>query len=244
MANNELSGPSILIFLSNWIKKKKRKFSYRILFTSETIGAISYINKNLEKLKKNVIAGYVITCAGDERMYSYLQSKEKNTLSDKIAIETLKKNVSKYKIYTWIKRGSDERQFNSPGVMLGVGSIMRSKYDTYKEYHTSEDDLYKVVTPKGLKQSFELMKKIINNFESSIIPRSKIICEPFLSKRELYFKPSIKNTFLADRRLLWDFLSYCDGNYLLKEIAKYLNISLNKAKKIAYFCKKKNLIEF
>ena len=37
MANNELSGPAVLIYLSKWISKRKRKYSYRIIFTSETI---------------------------------------------------------------------------------------------------------------------------------------------------------------------------------------------------------------
>ena len=92
MASNELSSPSILILLSKWIEKiKNRKYSYRILFSSETIGTIAYIHKRIDLLKKNVIGGYVLTCLGDNKRYSYLKSKTENSLSDMMAIKEIKK---------------------------------------------------------------------------------------------------------------------------------------------------------
>ena len=100
-----------------------------------------------------------------------------------------------------------------PGVDLNIGSLMRSKYDTYKEYHTSLDNLGNVVTAKGLNQSFRYIKKVIENFEKKIIPFSLVTCEPFLSKRNLYFKPSIKGSFKKYNRTLWDIASYSDGNF-------------------------------
>lgn len=244
MANNELSGPCVLIYLSKWLAKQKRKYSYRIIFTSETIGAISYIHKNFKKLKKNVIGGYVITCVGDENVYSYLKTKKENTLSDKVALETLKKIRAKKKIYNWKSRGSDERQFNSPGVDLNIGSIMRSKYDTYKEYHTSLDQLGSFVTAKGLKQSFQFIKNVILNLEKRIIPISTVNCEPFLSKRNLYFKPSIKGSFKKYNRTLWDLISYADGNFSLNEIVEKLNVPIKTAKKILQLLKKNKLITY
>ena len=120
MASNELSSPSILIYISKWLNSyKNRKYSYRILFSSETIGTICYINKKLDLLKKNVIGGYVLTCLGDDNRYSYLKSKSGNSISDRIAIYIFK-NIKKKKIYSWLQRGSDERQFNSPGVELNL----------------------------------------------------------------------------------------------------------------------------
>ena len=86
MANNEVSGPSVLTYLADWIKKlKNRKFSYRIIFVPETIGSIVYLNKNLEILKKNIIAGFVMSCIGDEKDYSYVSSRDGRTLSDFVA---------------------------------------------------------------------------------------------------------------------------------------------------------------
>tara|TARA_B100001057_G_scaffold485985_1_gene566451 strand:+ start:2340 stop:3620 length:1281 start_codon:yes stop_codon:yes gene_type:complete len=244
MANNELSGPSVLIHISNWLEKKKRKYSYRILFTSETIGAISYINKNYAQLKKNVVGGYVITCVGDEKEYSYLKTKKENTLSDEVALEVLNKIQSKKKIYKWKDRGSDERQYNSPGVDLNIGSLMRSKYNTYREYHTSLDKLGKVVTAKGLNQSFGFLKKVIENFEKKIIPISTVICEPFLSKRKLYFTQRIKGSFNKHKKNIWDIISYSDGNFSLDTIIKNLNISKNTGIKILKILKKNKLVKY
>jgi aminopeptidase-like protein len=244
MANNEISGPSVLTYIAKWLSsKKKRKYSYRILFLSETIGAISYINKNIKLLKKNVIGGYVITCVGDERSYSYLKSKNEKSLSDKVALEEFSKIKKRKKIYSWLDRGSDERQFNAPGVDLDIGSIMRSKYGTYKEYHTSSDNFNKVVTSKGLSDSFNLIKKIILRFETKIIPVATVKCEPFLSKRNIYYR-SIAGQAEKNNKNLWNFVSYCDGKYFLEDIAKKVKISNLEAKKILKILYQARLIEF
>ena len=104
MANNEVSGPSVLTFLTKWLKSLNKKYTYRIIFIPETIGSIAYIQKNLERLKKNFKYGFIITCVGDERNYSFLPSKYENSLSDKIALKTLKSQKIKFKKYNWLDR--------------------------------------------------------------------------------------------------------------------------------------------
>ena len=242
MANNELSGPSLLTFISKWLKKRKNNYTYRILFLSETIGSIAYISENLQRLKSNVIAGFVVSCVGDERGYSYLPSKNGDSLADRIALKILKKNNIKYKKYSWLDRGSDERQFCAPGINLPVCSVMRSKYGEYPEYHTSEDNLINVVTPKGLNQSFLLYKSIINEIEKNEFPKSYYSCEPQLGKRDLYPTTSFHNSFSKHQKLIKDFLSYCDGNLYLHEIAKKCKSSLAEVKKINQILKKKKLV--
>jgi aminopeptidase-like protein len=173
MANNELSGPTLTIYLSKWLKSlKKKKYSYRIIFVPETIGSIAYLSKNLNHLKKNIIAGFNIVCVGDSKIYSYIPSRAGNTISDKSALKILKKRKFKFKQYTWLERGSDERQYCAPGVDLPISSITRSKYNTYKEYHTSLDNL-KFISIKGLQQSFNLYKDIILEIEKKLLSKIK-----------------------------------------------------------------------
>jgi aminopeptidase-like protein len=240
LANNEISGPTVTAFIANYFSKKKNNFSLRFVFLPETIGAIAYICKNYEYLKKNTIGGYVITCVGDDRNYSFLESKITDSLSNKIAKEIFKKNKIKFKNYSFLHRGSDERQYNSPGVNLPIASIMRTKYGVYPEYHTSDDN-FKVVTKKGLTKSFDLIKKIIKKFDKEVIPISVFKCEPFLSKRQLY--PSISTGKVAKfNTQLLDFLMYSDGTNRLSYIQKKIKIKKKEAQKIYKILKKNKLI--
>ena len=230
MANNELSGPCVAIYLSKWINSiNSRKYSYRIVFVPETIGSIAYLSKNYKKMKKNTIAGYQLTCLGDDRTYSFLPSRQENSLSDKIGLHILKWTYKKFKTYSWLERGSDERQYNSPGIEIPIASIMRSKYGEYPEYHTSDDNLKKVVSPSGLQGGYEIIKKSIIAIENNCYPISNYLCEPMLSKRKLY--PTYKkndqtiSSDLADFKLM-DFLSYCDGKSSLLEIADKCNVPI------------------
>ena len=242
LANNEISGPVVAIFLSKFIEKINNKFSYRFIFTSETIGAIAYIKKNIKNLKKNTLAGFILTCVGDERNYSFLPSKYGNTIADRICKKILKGEKLKTKYYEWKNRGSDERQYCSPGVDLPFCSIMKSKYGDYKEYHTSHDKMDNVVTSKGLLQSINLYKKIILNFEKLDFPKSTKTCEPFLTKYEL--SPAISHIGTRQHTLhLMDYLSYSDGTNSIDDIQEYLKISKNKITSITKILLKNKLIK-
>lgn len=224
MANNELSGPVVATALAQWISSNKdRKYSYRILFLPETIGAIYYISKNIEKLKRNVIAGWVLTCLGDDRTYSYIPSRENNALVDRVSRKILGNLKEEFQEYSWLDRGSDERQYCSPGVDLPISSIMRSKYGEYPEYHTSLDDL-DFISPSGLLGGYETLKACINELESNIYPVSTTLCEPQLGRRNLY--PTLSRKGSADEVSdLVNFLSMSDGKRSVKEISEYCRIS-------------------
>ncbi|MDG2450069.1 MAG: DUF4910 domain-containing protein, partial [Saprospiraceae bacterium] len=107
MANNELSGPVVATAIGRYVGElSNRKYSYRLVFIPETIGSLVYISKNLDILKKNVFAGFNLTCIGDELCYSYLPSRNGNTISDRVVKYVLKNIDSEYKKYTWLDRGS------------------------------------------------------------------------------------------------------------------------------------------
>ncbi|MDE2430521.1 MAG: DUF4910 domain-containing protein [Burkholderiales bacterium] len=223
MANNELSGPAVTAHIADWIgSRDKNKYSYRIVFIPETIGSITYLSKNLSHLKSHVIAGFNVTCIGDDRDYSYLPSRDGMTISDVVAKHCLKHICPTFKSYSWTDRGSDERQYCAPGVDLPIASIMRTKYGKYDEYHTSLDDLVNVVTPVGLEGGFTALTRAIEAIEKNSFPRVTVLGEPQLGKRGLYPTLSTK-TSGTDVRLMMDLITWSDGTKSLLEIAEACN---------------------
>ena len=226
LANNELSGPTVLTFLAKWIEElKNREYTYRIVFIPETIGSITYLYFNHIKMKKNTLAGFNITCVGDERSYSYIPSRRGNTFSDEIAKHVLKWIDPKFISYSWLDRGSDERQYCSPGIDLPIASIMRTKFGVYPEYHTSLDDLENVVTPLGLEGGYWALRRAIEVLENNKIFKANFLCEPQMGKRGLYPTLSTKESNLQVN-LMMDFISLCDGEKSLLNIAELLKVPI------------------
>lgn len=220
MANNELSGVVLALQLAKWLAAlPSRKHTYRILFVPETIGPIVYLSKHLDHLKKHVIAGYVLTCVGDDRSYSYIPSRNGETLADKVAVHVLKHLDADFNHYTWAERQSDERQYCAPHVDLPVASIMRTKYGSYPEYHTSLDTLGAVVTPEGLAGGMLAYMRAIQILELDFYPVVTTICEPQLGKRDLYPKISKKGNY-ENTLLTRNILSWSDGNNRASDIAE------------------------
>ena len=222
MANNELSGPTVLTFLAQWLlKKEKPRYSYRIIFIPETIGSISYLSLHYKQMKKRVFAGFNVTCVGDDRAYSYVPSRAGNTISDQVALHVLKSIDPNFVKYTWLDRGSDERQYCAPGIDLPIASIMRTAYGQYPEYHTSLDDLENVVTPKGLEGGYLALRRAMEAIEKNKRYCVTTLCEPQMSKRGLYPTLSVKKSN-EQVKLMIDLISLCDGKSSLLEIAEYL----------------------
>ena len=173
-------------------------------------------------------AGFNVSCVGDDRAYSYLPSRNGNTISDLIAKHVLKWTDKSFIEYSWLDRGSDERQYCAPGVDLPIASIMRSKYHEYPEYHTSADD-FSVVTENGLNGSLEIMKSIVDAFELGLNPLVRTFCEPQLGKRGLYPNLSQKTTnerHPAQTRM--DIIAYCNGSNTIFDICKLTGLSLKE----------------
>jgi len=223
MANNELSGIVVTTALARWLMSiKNYQYTYRFVFIPETIGSIVYLNANLDYLKQHVIAGFNVTCIGDDRCFSYLPSRNGNTLSDQVALHVLKHIDPKYKRYTWLDRGSDERQYCAPGIDLPIATIMRSKYGQYPEYHTSLDNL-NVITPDGLGGGLKALCQAISIIENNVLLKASVLGEPQLGKRGLYPNISTKDAN-SQVRTMMNFISYCDGNHSLLDIANIIEV--------------------
>ena len=238
MANNEVSGIVVTTALAQWLKSlTNRRYTYRIVFIPETIGSIVYLSRHAERMKKKTVAGFVITCVGDDRAYSFLPSRKGGTLADRVAEHIMNRNVKEYTRYSFLKRGSDERQYCSPLIDLPVVSIMRSVYGTYPEYHTSLDDLT-VISAEGLGGAFNVIKKCLNALEVNYRYKATIPCEPQLGKRGLYF-PSSNDDPDAQSNLL----AYADGEKDLLEIAEIINDDIFTCADIAERLEKIGLVQ-
>ena len=242
MANNELSGPVLATFLAKYLKKKNNYYTYRFIFAPETIGSLIYLSRHLNYLKENVIAGFILTCVGDERNYSYLASRYGDTLADKVALNILENEIKDFKKYSYLDRGSDERQYCAPGIDLPVCSVMRTKYAEYPEYHTSLDD-FNVVTAKGLEGAYNLYIKMIEVLENNFKYKVTVLGEPQLGKRGLYPKECTPTTDYSLAFLYRNFLAYADGSNDLIDIANILGVSAYKLVNIAKLFLKENLIK-
>ncbi len=227
MANNELSGPVVTTEILRWIAScTDRKYSYRAVFIPETIGSIVYLSRNLAVLKERVIAGFNVTCIGDERAYSHLPSRQTGTMADRAALHALAHHAGAqaFKRYSFLDRGSDERQYCSPGIDLPVTTIMRSKYGEYPEYHTSLDN-FDLVTSAGLAGGFQALALAIATIESNGTYRTTVLGEPQLGRRGLY--PSVGTRRGSDGvRDMMAVLAYGDGAHDLLAIADLLQVPI------------------
>ena len=254
MANNECSGPVVATALIKYVKSlEHRRYSYRFVFAPETIGAITYLSEpasfggegsglnNMEYMQKHVIAGFNLSCVGDDRDYSIVHSRYGNTLADKVLLNVLKyHNGGKFSEYSYLKRGSDERQYQAPGVDIPLVGFCRSKYHDFPEYHTSADDM-DLVTPSGFEGSFEVMKKCIKTLEAN--RTYKLICfgEPQLGKRGLVPTISSKETYQQTLHLK-DMIAYCDGKNDLLGISEIIGASPDECAELAQKLRDADLI--
>ena len=88
--------------------------------------------------------------------------------------------ASRSSVEPFIPFGSDERQYCSPGFNLPVGSLMRTMYHRFPEYHTSLDDL-EFVTAHALGGSLALYARVVDALEANrVLENTQPFCEPQL----------------------------------------------------------------
>jgi aminopeptidase-like protein len=222
MANNELSGPVLAAHLAALLQARERplRHTYRFVFLPETIGAIGYLARFGERLRERLVAGWVLTCVGDPGAFTYKRSRRGDALPDRVTEHVLADAGVPHAILDFFPTGSDERQFCSPGFDLPVGSLMRSMYTTYPEYHTSLDDL-SFVTPEGLGGSLDMYRAIVAALEANeTLAATHPYGEPQLGKRGLY--PSMggpRSVEQAVADMMW-LLNLCDGTSDLLAVAE------------------------
>lgn len=242
LANDNLSGIAVLAYLGKWLSSlPKRRYTYRLIFVPETIGALSYLHLHYKYLKDHVIAGFNLSCVGDDRTYSYISSRYGNTLADKVAQNVLSLRYPAYKRYSFLKRSSDERQYCAPEIDLPLCMICRSKHMEYPEYHTSADNL-NLISPEGLQGSYEVYRDCLLVLENNRRYKTTCIGEPQLGKRGLYPTISQKGSACSVISML-DFLAYADGTNDLIDISHHIGVDIMKILQITDLLKEHGLIK-
>ncbi len=234
MANNEVSGPVLMCELIKYVKSlKNRRYTYRFIIIPETIGAITYLatGDHLKHMKEHIVAGFNISCVGDDRDYSIVHSKYADTLADRVLSNVLKSHTDgKYSDYSFLKRGSDERQYNSAGVDLPVVCFCRSKFGEYPEYHTSADDMT-LISPEGFQGGYDVMTQVVDALEYNRIYVMTQPCEPQLGKRGLFPTVSKKGSYDAVMAMMY-FMTYADGRNDLIGISEITGVPVKELTEI------------
>ncbi len=240
MCNDNLTGIAIATFLADFLLKGKRKYSYRIIFVPATIGAITWLSQNENKLKK-IKYGLVAALLGDSGNFNYKKSRVGNAEIDKIVEYVLQTSGYEFRLHNFSPYGYDERQYCSPGINLPLGRLTRSQNNEYEEYHTSADNL-DFVKPQYLEESYRIFLSIINIIENNkkyinLFPKG----EPQLGKRGLYnsVAGNIKEKELA---MLW-ILNYSDGENDLLDIAIKSKLDFNLLVSTAQLLEEHNLLK-
>jgi aminopeptidase-like protein len=242
LASNELSGPLVAAFLYQKLSKfKKRRLTYRFVFLPETIGAIAYLSLRGEHLKNSLVAGYVVTCIGDAGNFTYKRSRSYPSLADRVAEHVLK-HLGESKVIDFSPLGSDERQYCSPGFNLPMGSLMRSMYGTFPEYHTSLDNrefISFAAMAESVETYFKVMMALENNvFYKNLFPYG----EPQLGKRGLY-ETLGRNTIPELSSAVFWLLNFTDGEHDLLAIAEKSGFSIELLQQAVQACLDTGLIE-
>ena len=217
LANDNLSGLSVAVFLAKHLLARERRYTYRFLFIPATIGAITWLAANREQTSR-IKHGIVLSCLGDAGAFHYKKSRRGADV-DRVVTHVLRTSGHAHEIRDFMPYGYDERQFCSPGFDLAVGCLSRSVWGEFPEYHTSADNL-DFVTPEALEESLDVVTAVVAVLEANRhYVNTSPFGEPALGRRGLY--RSVGGSGVGDENLarLW-VLNQADGNHSLLDIAE------------------------
>ena len=217
LANDNLAGIAVAISLAQQLAETQPHYTYRFLFMPGTIGSITWLARNADRIDK-VKHGLVLACAGDTGSLTYKKSRRDDAEIDRVMQHVLK--TREHRVIDFSPYGYDERQFCSPGFNLGVGSLTRTPYAGYPEYHTSADNPA-FVSPSAMEDTLGALKDAFgvldrNRRYVNLSPYG----EPQLGKRGLYDSLGGRSDAKqAQMAMLW-VLNLSDGEHSLLDIAE------------------------
>jgi aminopeptidase-like protein len=218
LANDNLSGLAVGTFLAELMADLDRRYSYRFLFIPGTIGAITWLARNHDNVKR-IRHGLVLTGIGNDAGFHYKKTRRGEAEIDRAAAHVLRHCGESSETLEFSPYGYDERQYCSPGFNLAVGCLMRSVWGTFPEYHTSADNL-DFIQPERLAGSLRVCARVVDVLEGNRRYRNLYpYCEPQLGKRNLYRSTGGESIGTEINARLW-VLNFSDGGHSLLEIAE------------------------
>lgn len=237
MANDNLSGVVTAAALFRRLSEvRDRYYTYRFVFTPETIGAMCWLMNNEKTAVPRIRAGLVLSCLGEDDRFSYKQSRRGDAEIDRIGRAWMRGDGE---VLEFFPTGSDERQYGSPGFNLPVGLISRPYPGEWPYYHTSGDTPARITAPI-LGSSLDLVCNLVMSLEWNrwVYRRTDPRGEPMLSKFDLYHRLHARENYTADSlwqertTMLW-LLNMADGEHDLIDVAEKSGASVAQVASLA-----------
>ena len=89
LANDNCSGVALLALLAKELGRRRTKYTYRFVFAPGTIGAITWLARNEDRVAR-IKHGIVVSCVGDGGGPTYKKSRRGNALIDRAIIHALR----------------------------------------------------------------------------------------------------------------------------------------------------------
>ena len=219
LADDNLSGLAVAATLARHLSRRPRRHTLRFLFAPGTIGAITWLARNRERASR-IKHGLTVTCLGDAHPFTYKRTVGGAAPIDRAAAHVLARHAGQaHETIDFFPYGYDERQYNSPGFRLPVGSLMRGRHGQFPEYHTSADNP-DFVSAERLAESLGVLAEIVDVVDGdrryrNLAPEG----EPQLGKRGLYRALGGTNIPNLQLAMLWA-LNLSDGEHSLLDIAE------------------------
>jgi aminopeptidase-like protein len=218
LANDNLSGLAIAALLARQRQRAPRRHTLRILFAPGTIGAITWLARNSERAQR-IRHGLTLVCLGDGHPLTYKRTLDGRAPVDRAVEHVLRHSGLPHGTIDFFPYGYDERQYNSPGFRLAVGSLMRGRHGQFPEYHTSADNPGFVI-PERLAESYEVIARVLDVLDGDASYRN--LCpygEPQLGRRGLYRAVGGSDIPGLELAMLW-VLCLADGQHSLLDVAE------------------------
>ena len=236
LANDNLSGMVLWIFLLKILQSLKTRHNYKFCIWPETIGAMVYLSTHEEEMKR-VNGGFVVATVGGTENFGYKKTFLGDGRIDRAVRRAFRKFDTKLLLYQFEPIGSDERQLSSPGFRIPTGTITKGKYGEYPYYHTSLDNL-DYVKAENIAKTLKLYLASLQELEANVTLKSNLpFCEPNLGERGLYPATggaiNSKNAANKDLDIMRWVLFYADGDNSALDISEKTGFSAGDVNRVA-----------